>query len=87
MWTIRGLAHSVRSIAHRRAADAETLEELSDHIERQTQRHIAAGMNPAEAARTAHIELGGVQQWREETRCCAAGSSTPQIGPARRGSW
>ena len=67
MRTLRGLAHSLRSVFRPAAADAETLEELADHVERQTQKHIAAGMNPRDAERLARIELGGVQRWREET--------------------
>ena len=66
MPTLRGLAHRVRRLVAGRAADAETLEELADHLERQTRKHIAAGMSPDNAARLARIELGGVQRWREE---------------------
>jgi predicted permease len=57
----------VRSAFRRRTSDAETLEELADHVERQTRKHIAAGMDVHAAERLARIELGGVQRWREET--------------------
>src|SRR5205823_3041606 len=67
MPTLRGISHRLRTLIARRAADAETLEELADHLERQTRKHIAAGMSESEAARLARIELGGVQRWRDET--------------------
>jgi putative ABC transport system permease protein len=67
MPTLSGMSHRLRTLFARRAADAETLEELADHLERQTRKHVAAGMTDVEAARLARIELGGVQRWRDET--------------------
>jgi predicted permease len=67
MPTLRGILHRLRTLVARRAADSETLEELADHLARQTRKHIAAGMDADEAARLARIELGGIQRWREET--------------------
>lgn len=67
MPTLGGLTHRFRTLIARRAADSETLEELADHLARQTRKHIAEGMHPDAAARLARIELGGVQRWREET--------------------
>ncbi len=62
-----GIKHILWSLLHRRAADAETREELAFHLERQTEKHIAEGLPPAEARRRAALELGGVEQWRERT--------------------
>ncbi len=67
MPTLRGILHRLRTLVARRAADSETLEELADHLARQTRKHIAGGLPADEAARLARIELGGVQRWREET--------------------
>jgi hypothetical protein len=67
MPTLGGILHRLRSLLAGRAADSETLEELADHLSRQTRKHIANGMHPDMAARLARIELGGVQRWREET--------------------
>ena len=67
MPTLGGILHRLRSLLAGRAADSETLEELADHLSRQTRKHIANGMHPDTAARLARIELGGVQRWREET--------------------
>ncbi len=67
MSIFQGLGHVVRGIVRRRRLDDETREELAFHLERQTRKHIAAGLSPAEAARAAAINLGGAQRWREET--------------------
>jgi len=78
MSILLGIRHVLRSLVSRRSADADTLEELADHVERQTRKHIAEGMNPIDAERLARIELGGVQRWRDETaetRAGALGSS------------
>src|SRR2546423_7382147 len=67
MPTLRGILHRLHTLVANRAADSETLEELADHLARQTRKHIAAGVHADEAARLARIELGGVQRWRDET--------------------
>src|SRR5689334_17788729 len=74
MSIVLGLRHIVRSLVSRRAADAETLEELADHVERQTRKHVAEGMSQIDAERLSRIELGGVQRWRDETAETRAGS-------------
>src|SRR6476660_1023304 len=66
MPTLRGILHRLRTLVARRAADSETLEELADHLARQTRKHVDQGMHPDAAARLARIELGGIQRWREE---------------------
>ena len=78
MSLLLGARHVLRSLFSRRSADADTLEELADHIERQTRKHVAEGMSPADAERLARIELGGMQRWRDETaetRVGAVGAS------------
>jgi predicted permease len=67
MSLLHGVRHVLWSLLHRRAADAETREELAYHLERQTEKHLAAGASIAEARRAALIELGGAERWREET--------------------
>ena len=58
----------LRSLFRRRAAESEMEDELRFHLERQTAKYVAAGMPPEEAARRARIELGGLEQVREECR-------------------
>jgi putative ABC transport system permease protein len=67
MSRLHGLLHILRTTFNRREADAQTREELADHIARQAAKHIASGMSPDEARRQAAIELGGAERWREET--------------------
>ena len=74
MSILLGLRHILRSLVSRRSVDAETLEELADHVERQTRKHVAAGMTPIDAERLARIELGGMQRWRDENAETRAGS-------------
>ena len=49
--------------------------ELRFHLEQQTKDNIAAGMNPEVARREAAIDLGGLEQIKEECR------------DKRRGAW
>jgi len=62
-WTIR-----LRAIFRRQAVEGEMENELRFHLERQTEKYVAAGMPREEAVRRARIELGGLEQTREECR-------------------
>jgi putative ABC transport system permease protein len=57
-----------RSLFRRRAADGELADELRFHLERAVERNLARGMTPEEARRRALLELGGVEQVKEECR-------------------
>jgi predicted permease len=67
MSRLHGFLHILRTSLNRRAADAQTREELADHLARQAQKHIAEGMAPGDARRLAALELGGTEVWREAT--------------------
>src|SRR5580658_9255163 len=62
------IGHRLRSLVRRVETEAELSEELRFHIERQTAENIAAGMTPDVAQRSALLELGGVEQIKEECR-------------------
>ena len=87
MPTITGLRFVIRSWLHRRALDEETREELAFHVERQTQKHIAAGVHPAEAARRARVDMGGVERWREVTAGVRAGRLAHDLLADVRYAW
>jgi len=70
----RALKLIVRSVAHRAKVDSELTEELQYHVDRDTERHIAAGMSPEEARREALREFGGVQQTKEAMRADSGAS-------------
>jgi hypothetical protein len=57
-----------RSLFRRRAADGELADELRFHLERAVEQNLARGMTPEEARRRALLELGGVEQVKEECR-------------------
>ena len=52
----------------RRQAERELDDELRFHLEKQIEKHMAAGMSPDEARRQALIAFGGVQQTKENVR-------------------
>ncbi|HEV2488359.1 MAG TPA: ABC transporter permease [Candidatus Acidoferrales bacterium] len=57
-----------RSLFRRRRVDEDLDEELRDHLARKTEDFIAKGMSAPEARRSALIELGGIEQAKEECR-------------------
>ncbi len=62
-WKVR-----MRALFQRTAVESEMEDELRDHLERQAQKHVAAGVPREEAARRARLELGGLERTREECR-------------------
>lgn len=62
------LLFRMRALFRRGSAEAELGEELRAHLERQTEKYIQAGLPQYEAARRARIDLGGVEQVKEECR-------------------
>ena len=75
MSLLDGVRHVLRSVISRNRADDETREELAFHLQRQTEKHIADGHSPTDAARLAALELGGAQRWREETAATRRGGA------------
>lgn len=65
---IRVLRLRLRSLLRARHVEQELDEELGHHMQRQIEAHLAAGMFPEEARRTALLEFGGIEQRKEECR-------------------
>ncbi len=65
---LRDLAMRLRSLLRRGAVEQEMEEELRFHLDQQTEKYVVAGTGREEAERRARIELGGVEQTREEYR-------------------
>jgi len=63
---MRELWTQLRFLISRRKPEELDLE-LSFHLEKAIELHVAAGMNAAEARRQALIEFGGVERTREQT--------------------
>src|SRR6266481_7376184 len=58
----------LRSLFRRAQADQELDDELRDHLERATEQYVAKGMAPGEAQRRARLDLGGIEQTKEQCR-------------------
>ena len=65
---ITDFAHRLRELFRRNAAEREMEAELRFHIERQAEKYVAGGVLPAEAERRARLEMGGLEQVREQCR-------------------
>jgi predicted permease len=62
------LRYRFRALFRRNHLNAELDEELRDHIERETEKYLRAGLPVEEARRRALIALGGMEQVRQQTR-------------------
>lgn len=62
------LAYRLRALVFRTSVERELDEELRAHLDALERKHIAAGLAPAEAARRARIEFGGLEQVAEACR-------------------
>ena len=62
------LRYRLRSLVQRPQMDAELDDELRFHLERETDKLVAAGMPYDEARRRARIAFGGVDRIKEEAR-------------------
>ncbi|MGC2422602.1 MAG: ABC transporter permease [Candidatus Acidiferrales bacterium] len=71
---MHGLRVRWRSIFRREAVERELDEELRYHVERKTEENIAKGMSAEAARRAARIELGGIEQVKEQVRAVRAGA-------------
>ncbi len=64
----------LRLLLHRREADQALDEEIRFHLDVKTEQYIEKGMTPIAARRAACIELGGVEQVKEQVRTIRAGA-------------
>ena len=58
----------LRSLFRKREVEEELDEELRDHVERRTEEGVANGLSAEAARRAALVELGGIEQRKEECR-------------------
>jgi predicted permease len=71
---LKKLSFWFRAFLHRRELDDELDDEIRYHIEAKTEENAAKGMPREEARRAARIELGGVEQLKENMRSVRAGA-------------
>jgi predicted permease len=58
----------LRNLFLSRQVEVDLDQEVHSHLEMLTQEYIRAGMSPEEAKRSARIELGGIEQVKEQVR-------------------
>jgi len=58
----------LRNLSSTRRVEADLDQEVHSHLEMLTEENIRAGMSPKEAQRAARIELGGIEQVKEQVR-------------------
>ncbi len=58
----------LRNLFSSRRADIDLDQEVHSHLELLTEENVRAGMSPEEAQRAARIELGGVEQVKQQVR-------------------
>ncbi|HEY7404069.1 MAG TPA: ABC transporter permease [Candidatus Angelobacter sp.] len=73
------LISSFRNILRRNSVDGDLAAEIESHRQLLTDQNIAEGMDPVSARRQAVLELGGVEQVREEVRSKRAGQWLEQL--------
>ncbi len=66
MRLLKRLLARFRYLVSRQSNDHRFLEEMEEHISRQTEEHLRAGMTPAEARRQALLKFGAVEAIREQ---------------------
>ena len=64
----------LRLLLHRREADQALDEEIQFHLDAKTEQYIEQGMSPAAARRAACIDLGGVEQVKQQVRANRVGA-------------
>jgi predicted permease len=70
---LRQMWNTVRGLLHTRERDQALDEELQSAIDILTGEKVQAGVEPTEAIRQARLELGGVEQVKEEVRASRTG--------------
>jgi putative ABC transport system permease protein len=62
------IRYRVRALLRRRAMESDLDEELRFHLEREADKHEAAGLSRDEAIRRARVAFGGVERAKDESR-------------------
>jgi len=62
------LVWRLRAVVDRSAMDRELDDEIAFHIQKETEKNVAAGMTAAEARRTANLSFGGVERHKERAK-------------------
>ncbi|HEY2120956.1 MAG TPA: ABC transporter permease [Candidatus Acidoferrum sp.] len=74
MWPFVNVRNFLRNLFFSQHLDADLEQEVQSHLEMLTEENIHAGMPPHEAQRAARIELGGIEQVKEQVRDVRTGA-------------
>src|SRR5438309_294388 len=74
------LTSLLRNLFRKKREERELDEEVRTHEQLLVDENIRAGMNPQEARRQARLELGGVEQVKEQVREIRAGHLLETLG-------
>ena len=66
MKLLKRLLARLRNLASRQSDDQRFLEEMEEHLSRQTEENLRSGMTPAQARREAVLKFGAVEAIREQ---------------------
>jgi predicted permease len=66
MRLLKRLLARLRNLASRQSDDQRFLEEMEEHLSRQTEENLRSGMTPAQARREAVLKFGAVEAIREQ---------------------
>src|SRR5271167_2988674 len=69
----------LRNLSMSRRLEADLDQEVHSHLELLIEENIRAGMSPKEAQRAARIELGGIEQVKEQVREKRLGNWIPSV--------
>ena len=84
---LRKIAGRLRALFQKRKLDADMTEEMRLHLELQTERNLASGMNSEEARYAALREFGGVEQIKERCRDARSGLWVDHLTRDVRHAW
>ena len=74
------LREGLRALVFRAREEREMDEELQTHLQFETERQMAAGVDPVEARRRAHLRLGGMELVKEEVRSARGTRALEDVG-------
>ena len=66
MKPLKRLLARIRNLVSHQSGDQRFLEEMEEHLSRQTEENLRSGMTPAEARRQAVLKFGAVEAIREQ---------------------
>ncbi len=79
MSLLNRLASLWRNLWHKTGVEADLDAELRTYLEQLTDQELRRGLEPADARRAAHLEMGGVEQVKEEVRQARMGHMLEEL--------